>query len=35
MEYALTQLLLSAAFLLTGPGVYSLASRLPAGLQKW
>ena len=35
MEYALTQLLLSAAFLLTGPGGYSLAPRLPSWLQKW
>ena len=35
VEYALTQLLLSAAFLLTGPGVYSLAPRLPSWLQKW
>jgi len=35
VEYALTQLLLSAAFLLTGPGVYSLAPWLPSWLQKW
>jgi putative oxidoreductase len=35
MEYALTQLLIAAAFLLTGPGVYSLARWLPAGLQQW
>jgi putative oxidoreductase len=35
MEYALTELLLAAAFLLTGPGVYSLSSWLPASLQKW
>jgi putative oxidoreductase len=33
-EYALTQLLLAIAFLFTGPGGYSLASRLPAWLQK-
>ncbi len=33
-EYALTQLLLAIAFLLTGPGAYSLASRLPVWLQK-
>ena len=33
-EYALTQLLLAIAFLLTGPGAYSLAGRLPAPLQK-
>ena len=35
MEYALTQLLLAAAFLLRGPGAYSLASRIPTSLQKW
>ena|SRR5271170_1688690 len=35
MEFAFTQLLISAAFLLTGPGVYSLAHWLPAWLQKW
>ena len=34
MEYALTQLLLAIAFLLTGPGAYSLKSRLPASLEK-
>ena len=34
-EYALTQLLLAIAFLLTGPGAYSLALLLPAWLQKW
>ena len=34
-EYALTQLLLAIAFLLTGPGAYSLAELLPAWLQKW
>jgi putative oxidoreductase len=33
-EYALTQLLLAIAFLLTGPGAYSLAQLLPAWLQK-
>jgi putative oxidoreductase len=33
-EYALTQLLLAIAFLMTGPGAYSLASRLPASFQK-
>ena len=32
-EYAFTQLLLALAFLLTGPGGYSLASRLPAWLR--
>jgi putative oxidoreductase len=35
MEYALTQLLLAMALILTGPGAYSLASRLPAALQRW
>jgi putative oxidoreductase len=35
IEYALTELLLAAAFLLTGPGAYSLASWLPPPLQKW
>lgn len=35
MEYALTQLLLAIALGLTGPGAYSLASRLPAPLQKF
>jgi putative oxidoreductase len=34
MEYALTQLLLAIALILTGPGAYSLASRLPAVLQR-
>lgn len=34
VEYALTQLLLAIAFLLTGPGAYSLGSMLPAGAQK-
>jgi putative oxidoreductase len=33
-EYALTQLLLAIAFLLTGPGGYSLASLLPAWVRK-
>jgi putative oxidoreductase len=35
VEYALTQLLLAIALILTGPGAYSLASRLPAALQRW
>ena len=34
-EYALTQLLLAVAFLLTGPGSYSLAFLLPAPLRKF
>jgi putative oxidoreductase len=34
VEYALTQLLLAIAFLLTGPGAYSLATLLPEGAQK-
>src|SRR6266446_4555417 len=34
-EYALTQLLLAIAFLLAGPGGYSLASLLPPWLQKF
>jgi putative oxidoreductase len=33
-EYALTQLLVAIAFLLTGPGAYSLGSLLPEGAQK-
>jgi len=33
-EYALTQLLLAVALLLTGPGAYSLASWLPVSLRK-
>jgi putative oxidoreductase len=33
-EYAITQLLLAIAFLLTGPGSYSLVSLLPSWLQK-
>jgi putative oxidoreductase len=32
-EYVLTQLLMAISFLLTGPGAYSLASRLPAPLR--
>ena len=35
MEYALTQLLISVAFLLTGPGEYSLGRWLPVPLQKF
>jgi putative oxidoreductase len=35
VEYALTELLLALAFLLTGPGEYSLASLLPRPMQKW
>lgn len=34
MEYALTQLLVAFALLLTGPGAYSLASSLPASLRR-
>ena len=34
MEYALTQCLLAIAFLLTGPGDYSLNGALPAPLRK-
>ncbi len=34
-EYALTQLLLAVAFLLAGPGSYSLAFWLPAPLRKF
>jgi putative oxidoreductase len=34
MEYALTELLLALGLLLAGPGRYSLASVLPAPLQK-
>ncbi len=33
-EYAITQLLLAMAFLLTGPGRYSLAPLLPSSLRK-
>jgi len=35
MEYALTQLLIAAALLLTGPGRYSLASLMPPSVQKF
>ena len=34
IEHALTQLLIALALLLTGPGRYSLASRLPAPVRK-
>jgi putative oxidoreductase len=34
MEYALTQLLLALALLITGAGAYSLSSRLPRPLRK-
>jgi putative oxidoreductase len=34
LEYALTQLLISLALLIVGPGRYSLAGSLPASLQK-
>src|ERR1700730_4694454 len=34
IEYALTQLLVAFALLLTGPGAYSLAGSLPASLRK-
>ena len=34
VEYALTQLLVAFALLLTGPGAYSLAGSLPASLRK-
>jgi putative oxidoreductase len=33
-EYALTQLLVAFALILTGPGTYSLASRLHASLRR-
>ena len=33
-EFALTELLLAFALLLTGPGAYSLRSALPAPLRK-
>ncbi len=33
-EYALTQLLIAVALLLTGAGAYSLGSRLPRGLRR-
>jgi putative oxidoreductase len=35
MEYALTQLLMALALLITGGGKYSLAEMLPRGLRKW
>ena len=34
MEYALTQMLVAFALLLTGPGAYSLAGSLPASLRR-
>src|ERR1700730_3705197 len=34
LEYALTQLLVAFALLLTGPGAYSLAASLPASLRR-
>ena len=34
MEYALTQLLVALALLITGGGKYSLAEMLPRGLRK-
>ena len=34
MEYALTQLLVAFALLLTGPGAYSLAGSLPPSLRR-
>jgi putative oxidoreductase len=34
MEYALTQLLVAFALLLTGPGAYSLARSLPTSLRR-
>jgi putative oxidoreductase len=34
VEYALTQLLIAAALLITGPGEYSLAGILPESLRK-
>lgn len=34
IEYALTQLSLAIGFILTGPGAYSLGSRLPAPLRR-
>jgi putative oxidoreductase len=33
-EYALTQLLIAAAFLFTGPGAYSLNPSLPESMRK-
>jgi putative oxidoreductase len=35
LEYALTQLLIALALLITGAGAYSLAPRLPQPLRKW
>jgi putative oxidoreductase len=35
IEYALMQLLLALALLITGAGAYSLASRLPKPLRNW
>lgn len=35
MEYALTELLISGALLLTGPGAYSLGRWLPSPLREW
>ena len=35
LEYALMQLLLALALLITGAGAYSLASRLPEPLRNW
>jgi putative oxidoreductase len=34
IEFALTEFLIALALLLTGPGRYSLAAKLPAGLRK-
>ncbi len=34
LEYALTQLLVAVALILTGPGAYSLAGMLPVALRK-
>jgi putative oxidoreductase len=35
IEYALTQLLIALALLITGAGAYSLGPRLPQPLRKW
>lgn len=35
MEYALTQMLIALALLITGAGAYSLGARLPEPLRKW
>lgn len=35
MEYALTQLLIALALLITGAGAYSLGARLPRPLRTW